>query len=128
MPHVYHHSGEQTEGGSTNWQTHYMQGMYHGMHSIDKEYHGSGHYPGASEYHGTYPTGTYRGWQGHEEHLQRYYENEHIGNVIGGAVSLDGKPLGYPFDRPLAHSAFYAPNIYVKDVLVHHHDEFIPEY
>ncbi|XP_031778331.1 hexamerin 109 isoform X1 [Nasonia vitripennis] len=138
--HGVHHgyAGEQYHGktpyhGVEQGKTYHGE-QYHGTahhgHGFEHEheYYGSGHYPGASEYHGTYPTGTYKGYQGHEEQLQQFYNNEFIGDIIGGAISLDGKPLGYPFDRQLAHSAFYAHNIYLKDVVVYHHDEYFTEY
>jgi hypothetical protein len=112
VPHVYQKSGEH--------QSTYKPGTYQNK---VQEYYGSGHYSG---YHGSYPAG--QSYKGYDEYLRHYYENKYIGDVIGGALSLDGKPLGYPFDRQMADSAFYARNIYVKDVVVYHYDEYIPEY
>lgn len=106
-PYAYQKVTEHPEGG--NYQTHYKQGMYHG----------SGYYPGG--YHG-------KSHKGQQEYVHNYFKNKFIGDVIGGAVSFDNKPFGYPFDRPIAESAFYAHNIYVKDVYVYHHNDYIPEY
>ncbi|XP_058795858.1 hexamerin-like [Phymastichus coffea] len=121
-PYVYQQKLQQPEGGMY-YQTMYKQGMYQGH-----GYSGSGHYPGVTEYHSTYPTGMYPTWKGHDEYLHQYYENKPIGDVVGGVVSLDNKPLGFPLDRPIADSAFYVKNIYVKDVVVYHQEEYIPEY
>ncbi|MBN4724464.1 hypothetical protein H4F31_24010, partial [Escherichia coli] len=52
--------------------------------------------------------------------VSEYYQNKPISEVIGGAISLDGKPLGFPLDRPLSLGALSVPNIFVKDVLVFH--------
>lgn len=116
-PYVYQQKIVQPEGG-IKYQTIYKQGIYSG----------SGHYAGASEYHSTYPIGIYPAWKGHDEYLHQYYENKYIGDIVGGTISLDNKPLGYPFDRPIATSAFYVKNIYVKDVVVYHQDEYFVEY
>ncbi|XP_001599110.3 hexamerin [Nasonia vitripennis] len=106
-PYAYQKGTEQPEGGK--YQTYYKQGAYHG----------SGYYPGGhySQSH-----------KGQSEYVHNYYQNKYIGDVIGGAVSFDNKPFGYPFDRPIADSAFYAHNIYIQDVYVYHHNEYIPEY
>lgn len=87
-----------------------------------QQHHGSGHYPGTG-YHSVN-----QGWKQHNQYLHQHYHNKHIGEIIGGTISLDGRPLGYPLDRPLAHSAFYAQNIFVKDAYVYHHEEFVSEY
>lgn len=129
VPHTYQQTGEHIVTGKYQQSTYkptYQQGMYQGQ-SQEGSY-SSGSYPGTSGYYGTYPTGTFQGYKGHDEYLHNYYQSKYIGDIIGGAVSLDGKPLGYPFDRQLAHSAFYAHNIYVKDVVVYHQYDYIPEY
>jgi hypothetical protein len=111
------------------YETRHQKMEGHGMEHAQghkTEYYGSAHHPSTSGYFGSYPSGMYQGYRGHEEHLHHYYQGKHISEIIGGFVSLDGRPLGYPFDRPLATSAFYAPNFYVKDVIVYHSDDFIP--
>ncbi|XP_012154393.1 hexamerin 110 [Megachile rotundata] len=52
--------------------------------------------------------------------VSEYFQNKPISEIIGGAISLDGKPLGFPLDRPLTPGALSVPNIFVKDVLVYH--------
>lgn len=52
--------------------------------------------------------------------MSEYYHTKHISEIIGGAVSLDGKPYGYPLDRPLTPGALYSPNVYVHTVYVYH--------
>jgi hypothetical protein len=74
-----------------------------------------------------YAAGNYQSNKGHEEYYRNYYKINDISNIIGGAVSLDGRPLGYPFDRQLAQSAFDARNVYVQDVVVYHIDEYFPQ-
>ncbi|XP_043267400.1 hexamerin-like isoform X2 [Venturia canescens] len=73
------------------------------FHGAGEEYYKQGHYP-------------------RSEYLKNYYGKKHISHIIGGALSLDNKPLGYPLERPLGPSAFYVPNIHVTDVIVHHVD------
>ena len=125
LPYAYQQVGEHPVTGATYQQTVYKQGSYQGKEAVTG-YYGSGRYPAqGGSYYGSYPTGTYKG---NEEYLRNYYQNKYIGDIVGGALSLDGKPLGYPFDRQLAHSAFYAQNIYIKDVVVLHEEEYIPEY
>ncbi|XP_029048952.1 allergen Cr-PI-like [Osmia bicornis bicornis] len=55
-----------------------------------------------------------------DQTVYEYYQNKPISEIIGGAISLDGKPLGFPLDRPLTAGALSVPNIFVKDVLVYH--------
>ncbi|XP_076648924.1 hexamerin 110 [Halictus rubicundus] len=55
-----------------------------------------------------------------DQSVHEHYQNQPISDIIGGAISLDGKPLGFPLDRPLSVSALSVPNIFVKDVLVYH--------
>ncbi|XP_033209434.1 hexamerin-like [Belonocnema kinseyi] len=54
--------------------------------------------------------------------VQQYYNKLPISQVIGGAISLDGKPLGWPLDRPLGPSAWSVPNMACQDVLIFHQD------
>ncbi|XP_015115619.1 hexamerin [Diachasma alloeum] len=72
--------------------------------------------------------GVYSHHQHNVEYLKKYYQGKHISTVIGGAVSLDNKPLGWPLDRPLAKSALFAPNIYVTGVMVYHVDQVETSY
>lgn len=67
----------------------------------------------------------YNVYKHNAEYLKKYYHGKHISEIIGGYVSLDGKPLGYPLDRPLGVSALYVPNIKVADVIVYHQDSFV---
>lgn len=55
-----------------------------------------------------------------DQTVSEYYQNKPVSQVAGGAMSLDGKPLGFPLDRPLSLGALSVPNIFVKDVLVFH--------
>ncbi|CAK9814885.1 Allergen Cr-PI [Anthophora plagiata] len=52
--------------------------------------------------------------------VSEYYQDKPISQIIGGAISLDGKPLGFPLERPLTPGALSVPNIFVKEVLVFH--------
>lgn len=56
------------------------------------------------------------------EIVEKYYNKLPISQLIGGAISLDEKPFGWPLDRPVAPSAWSVPNIYVCDVVVYHQD------
>ncbi|KAJ8679507.1 hypothetical protein QAD02_015294 [Eretmocerus hayati] len=113
----------QAYGQGWNRQAIYNQGMQPGVSPVT-----SGHYATGSGYE--YPTGSMSSgsYQTSEQYLNNYYNNKYIGDIIGGAVSLDGKPLGYPLDRQLAHSAFYAPNIYVQDVAVYHQSQSVSQW
>lgn len=52
--------------------------------------------------------------------VSKYYQNKPISQIIGGAISLDGKPLGYPLDRPLSTGALSVPNVHVQTVHIYH--------
>ncbi|XP_014212554.1 hexamerin-like [Copidosoma floridanum] len=121
-PYAYQKVVENGPQGSYQ-QSIYKQGMYESK--SQDVYHGSGYYSGSqySTVASTYPVN-----KGREEYIHNYYQNKYIGDVIGGGISLDNKPLGYPFDRPLANSAMYVPNIYIADAIVYHEDEKITEY
>ncbi|XP_043466523.1 hexamerin-like [Leptopilina heterotoma] len=54
--------------------------------------------------------------------VEKYYNNLPISQVIGGAISLDGKPFGWPLDRPIAPSAWSVPNVFARDVVIYHQD------
>ncbi|XP_014272953.1 hexamerin [Halyomorpha halys] len=49
--------------------------------------------------------------------------NNNFDIACGGAALYDGRPLGFPFDRPLAHDDFHLPNIYFKDVTIDHREQ-----
>lgn len=54
--------------------------------------------------------------------VEKYYDNLPISQVIGGAISLDGRPFGWPLDRPIAPSAWSVPNVFARDVVIYHQD------
>jgi len=54
--------------------------------------------------------------------VQQHYNSLPISQVIGGAISLDGKPLGWPLDRPLGPSVWSVTNMVCQDVLIFHQD------
>ncbi|XP_033208028.1 hexamerin-like [Belonocnema kinseyi] len=93
-----------------------------------KGFHAHGYGKQQGVYSGAYPSGFYGYVSGiqtqapHDELLQKYHQGLHISEVIGGAISLDGKPLGWPMDRQLGVSIWNAPNILVSDVYIYHHD------
>lgn len=43
-----------------------------------------------------------------------------IASPVWGTTVVDGKPMGYPLDRPVVPYAFNVPNVYFKDVFVFH--------
>ncbi|MCH1928247.1 hypothetical protein L6232_25975, partial [Shewanella sp. C31] len=43
--------------------------------------------------------------------------------ACGGAALYDGRPMGFPFDRPMAHDDFHVPNIFAKDVSIEHREQ-----
>ncbi|KAK0085370.1 hypothetical protein PV325_005321 [Microctonus aethiopoides] len=43
-----------------------------------------------------------------------------IASPVWGTTVVDGKPMGYPLDRPVVPYAFNIPNVYFKDVFVFH--------
>ncbi|XP_033208627.1 hexamerin-like [Belonocnema kinseyi] len=115
----YHsmYQGHNGEGVNGQGQGVYGKGLY-----------GQGYGKQQEVYSGAYPSGFYGYVSGiqtqapHDELLQKYHQGLHISEVIGGAISLDGKPLGWPFDRQLGVSVWNAPNIFVSDVYIYHHD------
>ncbi|XP_066598558.1 arylphorin subunit alpha-like [Prorops nasuta] len=42
---------------------------------------------------------------------------------IFGKYFYDGKPFGYPFDRPIYPWKFFVPNMFFKDVYIYHNKE-----
>lgn len=100
-----------------------IQGKYHVTYqgqSQQQQGYGVG-YIGSGQYHaGGFQNILGQGHKTQDAYVSTYYQNKHISNIIGGAISLDGKPLGYPLDRPLTVGALSVPNIYVQTVLVHH--------
>ncbi|KAG7210287.1 hypothetical protein KM043_011831 [Ampulex compressa] len=42
---------------------------------------------------------------------------------VFGKLYFDGKPFGYPLDRPMYPWKFYTPNMYFKDVYIYHAKE-----
>ncbi|XP_043466524.1 hexamerin-like [Leptopilina heterotoma] len=137
QPHIHSGSGVGQQGQGYTGQ-HYAQGYGYGHgHTYGQGYnygqgqtytHGQGHGHGHGFYGGAYPTGIWgyvseiTGQEPHDEYLQKYHHQHHISEVIGGAISLDGRPLGWPFDRQLGVSVWHAPNIHLTDVFVYHHD------
>ncbi|KAG8037449.1 hypothetical protein G9C98_005659 [Cotesia typhae] len=129
---VYHHSGTTypyVAGGAKE----YVHGVHHGIHQeIHEKIHQDivagihqGVHPVYPDVHhdvqGDQPAG-YDHYKHNVEYLKKYYHGKHISEVIGGFVSLDYKPLGYPLDRPLSPSAYYVPNMKVAYFSVYHHD------
>lgn len=55
--------------------------------------------------------------------VSKYYQNKPISQIIGGAISLDGKPFNYPLDRPLSAGALSVPNVYVQTAYIQHEDQ-----
>ena len=45
----------------------------------------------------------------------------HIESPIWGRITSDGRPMGFPLDRPL-NPLVNVPNMHVTEVLVHHRD------
>ncbi|XP_077255542.1 hexamerin 110 [Temnothorax americanus] len=80
-------------------------------------------YTGSGQYHaGGFQNilGQGQGQKTQDASVSQYYQNKHISEIIGGAISLDGKPLGYPLDRPLTPGALSVPNLYVQTVHIQH--------
>ncbi|XP_044577115.1 hexamerin-like isoform X2 [Cotesia glomerata] len=133
---VYHHSGATypyVAGGAKEYVHGVHPEVHHGLH---QEIHDKIHqdivggirqavhpvYPDVHhEVQGDQPAG-YDHYKHNVEYLKNYYHGKHISEVIGGVVSLDYKPLGYPLDRPLSPSAYYVPNMKVAYFSVYHHD------
>ncbi|XP_046747830.1 hexamerin-like [Diprion similis] len=51
-------------------------------------------------------------------YMTDYYNKKDVKEIIGGAVSLDGRPLGYPLDRRLEMGSLYVPNIKMTETKV----------
>ncbi|XP_033207939.1 hexamerin-like [Belonocnema kinseyi] len=105
------------------------KGVYgQGQGVYGQGFYGQGYGKQQGVYSGAYPSGVYGYVSGiqtqapHDELLQKYHQGLHISELIGGAISLDGKPLGWPLDRQLGVSVWNAPNIFVSDVYIYHHD------
>lgn len=47
----------------------------------------------------------------------------HVELPVFGKVMLDGKPLGFPLDRPMYPWKFFTPNMLIKDVDIYHMTE-----
>lgn len=44
--------------------------------------------------------------------------------IVGlGVEALDGYPLGYPFDKPMAEPMHHVPNVHFHEVFVYHKTE-----
>lgn len=61
------------------------------------------------------------------------YDETKITNVelpIFGKMMFDGKPLGFPLDRPMYPYKFFTPNMFFKDVYIYHtmENEKTPQY
>ncbi|KAK0083649.1 hypothetical protein PV325_008451 [Microctonus aethiopoides] len=133
------HQGGIYQGEGVQHGVYQGEGAQHGVYQGEGAHHGSvygqGHiypYGGVSVeggHHGAHHEGMgqegYNVYKHNAEYLKKYYHGKHISEIIGGYVSLDGKPLGYPLDRPLGVSALYVPNIKVADVIVYHQDSFV---
>jgi len=106
------------------------QGIYSGIQNgIQDKYHvtyqgqsqqqqgfGTG-YSGSGQYHAGGFQGIFgQGQKTQDAYINKYYQNKHISEIIG----FDGKPFGYPFDRPLTTGALSVPNVYVQTVHVYH--------
>lgn len=102
-----------------------IQGKYHATYqgqSQQQQGHGTV-YTGSGQYH----AGGYQniltqgpGQYTQDGYVSKYYQTKPVSQIIGGAISLDGKPLGYPLDRPLTTGALSVPNVYVQTVYVYH--------
>ena len=73
---------------------------------------------------GLYQSPYVSGQQGNSVVENQYWNGKHISQIIGGAISYDNKPYGYPLERPISSSVYYVPNIKIVDVLVHHVDVY----
>uniref|UniRef100_A0A6V7LHE6 Uncharacterized protein n=1 Tax=Bracon brevicornis TaxID=1563983 RepID=A0A6V7LHE6_9HYME len=79
-------------------------------------------------YQGVQGVEGYDHYKHNAEYLQQYHQDQHISHVIGGYVSLDNKPLGWPLDRHLARSILYAPNVFMTETVVYHEDVYVHEH
>lgn len=104
---------------------HGLQGKYHVTYQgqsqqqqgLGTAYTGSGQYH-AGGFQNILSQG--QGQKTQDGYVSKYYQNKPISQIIGGAISLDGKPLGYPLDRPLTTGALSASNVHVQTVYVYH--------
>lgn len=134
------HGGQGGQGGQRgqlmgqqSWQTQQHLGVQEGIQQ-QGIYEQQGTQGGIGQGSGHRHGGGFQGvHQGVDETKQggvlgQYYGDKNIVEVIGGAVSLDGRPLGYPLNRPLGPSVYNVPNIYVVDVHVHHEGPSTPQH
>lgn len=78
-------------------------------------------YTGSGQYHaGGFQNIFSQGQKIQDSYASNYYQNKPISQIIGGAISLDGRPLGYPLDRPLSTGALSVPNVHVQTVYIYH--------
>ncbi|EFN84888.1 hexamerin [Harpegnathos saltator] len=113
----------QTEGIHSGLHGDVQQGKYQGTYqgqSHQAQGYGVGYY-GSGLYHaGGYQNIFGQGQKVQEGQVNEYYQGKHISEIIGGAVSLDGKPYGYPLNRPLTPGALFVPNVHIQTVYVYH--------
>ncbi|XP_052862406.1 hexamerin-1.1-like [Anopheles cruzii] len=60
----------------------------------------------------------------HEQQTVAAYDKSFSCGVGSGMRFYDTLPMGYPFDRYINFSYFYTKNMYFKDVLIYHSDEY----
>jgi hypothetical protein len=99
-----------------------IQGKYHTTYqgqSQQQQGHGTV-YTGSGQYHAGGFQNILTQGKDQQKYVSKFFQNKYISQIIGGAVSFDGKPLGYPLDRPLTTGAFSVPNIHVQTVYVYH--------
>lgn len=98
------------------------QTTYQGQ-SQQQQGHGIGNIGSGQSHAGGFQGIFSQGQKIQDSHVSKYYQNKHISQIIGGAISLDGKPLGYPLERPLSTGALSVPNVHVQTVYIHHHGQ-----
>ncbi|KAG5309971.1 CRPI protein, partial [Pseudoatta argentina] len=118
--HGIQYSGAKGNQGLFNSIQSGIQSKYHFTYQgQSQQYQGLGvGYTGSGQYHAGGFQG--QGQKTQDTNVNKYYQNKHISEIIGGAISLDGKPLGYPLDRPLTTGALSVPNVYVQTVYISH--------
>lgn len=98
------------------------QSTYQGQ-SQQQQGHGAG-YAGSGQSHaGGFQNVFNQGQRVQDSSVSQYYQNKPISQIIGGAISLDGKPFNYPLDRPLSAGALSVPNVYVQTAYIQHEDQ-----
>lgn len=98
------------------------QSTYQGQ-SQQQQGYGTG-YAGSGQTHaGGFQNVFSQGQKVQDSYVSKYYQNKPISQIIGGAISLDGKPFNYPLDRPLSAGALSAPNVYVHTTYIQHEDQ-----